>query len=116
DDVILASDFESLEALLRDVAGELCGASLTITKEASTAEAPDQYAPAEGWAFTARPDASGGFDWLLPDSDLSAEKTAITGHDGRVQFQWDVFDEEAWGNGLVSISETPQSGFAIQSQ
>lgn len=116
DDVILASDFETLEQLLREVAGELCGASLTITKEASTVAAPDQYAPAAGWAFTARPDASGGFGWLLPDSDPSSEKTAITDGNGRVQFQWDVFDEETWASGLVSITETAQDGFTIQSQ
>jgi hypothetical protein len=52
DDVILASDFESLEQLLHDVAGNLCGASLTITKEASTAAAPDQYAPAADFLGT----------------------------------------------------------------
>jgi Mg-chelatase subunit ChlD len=116
DDVILATDFPSLQELLRDVAGELCGASLTITKEASTVAAPDQFAPAAGWAFTARPDASGGFGWLLPDAALSSQKTAVTNDRGRVQFQWDVFDEQAWASGLVSITETPQNGFTIQSQ
>jgi len=116
DDVILASDFESLEELLRDVAGELCGASLTITKIASTPSAPDDYAPAAGWPFTARPSASGGFDWLLPDENLTVEKTALSDGNGRVQFQWDVFDENAWGNGVVSITETQRGGFSIQSQ
>jgi Mg-chelatase subunit ChlD len=116
DDVILASNFESLEEVLRDVAGELCGASLTITKIASTPAAPDDYAASSGWPFTARPSASGGFDWLLPDDDLTAEKTALTDGNGRVAFQWDVFDEETWGNGVVSITETQRGGFAIQSQ
>ncbi|HWN66693.1 MAG TPA: vWA domain-containing protein, partial [Haliangium sp.] len=116
DDVILATDFPSLQELLRDVAGELCGASLTITKEASTLAAPDQFAPAEGWAFTARPDASGGFEWLLPDAELAFQKTAVTDGRGRVHFQWDVFDEQAWASGLVSITETARSGFTIQSQ
>lgn len=116
DDVILASDFESLEQLLHDVAGNLCGASLTITKEASTSAAPDQYAPAAGWAFTARPAASGGFGWLLPDDEVAEQKTTITDDAGRAQFQWDVIDEVAWANGLVTITETQQDGFAIQPQ
>ena len=116
DDVILATEFDSLQELLRDVAGELCGASLTITKEASTAAAPDEYAPAAGWAFTARPDASGGFDWLLPDNELGEQKTAVTDLAGRAQFQWDVFDEDAWASGLVTIAETRQDGFVIQPQ
>jgi Mg-chelatase subunit ChlD len=114
DDVILATDFPTLEELLRDVAGELCGASLTITKEASTLAAPDQYAPAPDWVFTARPAASGGYDWLLPDPSDSSQKTALTDFRGRVQFQWDVFDEESWASGLVTIIETPQEGFTIQ--
>jgi hypothetical protein len=116
DDVILASDFESLEQLLHDVAGNLCGASLTITKEASTAAAPDQYAPAAGWAFTARPEASGGFGWLLPDDAVAEQKTTITDDAGRAQFQWDVIDEAAWASGLVTIVETQEEGFAIQPQ
>jgi Mg-chelatase subunit ChlD len=116
DDVILATDFPSLQELLRDVAGELCGASLTITKEASTLAAPDQYAPASDWVFTARPEASGGFDWLLPDASASSQKTAVTDGRGRVQFQWDVFDEQAWASGLVTIIETPQEGFTIQAE
>lgn len=114
DDVLLVSDFESLEDVLAGMAGQLCSASVTITKAASTLEAPDVYEPAEGWAFTARPAATGGFGWLLPDSADADEKTAVTNEDGRVQFQWDITSLAEWGAGTVTITETQQSGFVIQ--
>lgn len=113
DDVILASDFTLLEGSLAAIANGLCGASLTITKLASTPEAPDVFAPAAGWAFTARPAASGGFDWMLPDIAESGEKTVITDESGRAQFQWDVYDERTWAGGLVTVAEAQALGFAM---
>ena len=113
DDVILASDFVLLEDTLATIASGLCGASLTITKLASTPEAPDAFAPAAGWTFTAQPAASGGFDWMLPDIARSDEKTVMTDASGRAQFQWEVHDERTWSDGLVTVIEAQQSGFAL---
>lgn len=114
DDVLLVSDFDALEQVLAGMAGQLCSASVTITKAASTPDAPDVYEPAEGWAFTARPAATDGFGWLLPDSEAADEKTALTNEDGRAQFQWDITSVAAWGAGTVTFTETQQSGFDIQ--
>jgi hypothetical protein len=72
-DVILAHDFDVLEELLSGIASGLCASSLTITKLASTLEAPDTYLPAAGWTFVARPGAIGGFDWVLPSAAVSDE-------------------------------------------
>ena len=55
DDVIQVLDFADLEEALSGVANQLCGASLTITKLASSIGAPDVYTEVAGVPFTARP-------------------------------------------------------------
>ncbi|WP_428262227.1 vWA domain-containing protein [Haliangium sp.] len=114
DDVILTADFGALEALLGGLANSLCGASLTITKLASTPDAPDTFAPMAEIDFMAAPNARGGFDWLLPDVAPADFKTAVTDDAGRVQFQWDIFDEVTWATGNVLIAEAAQAGFELQ--
>lgn len=114
DDVILASDFSALASTLTGIAGGLCSSSLTITKLASTEDDPDTYLPAAGWDFAARPAATGGYDWVLPDSELTAEKIATTDASGRAQFQWDVSDESAWNDGTITITEVDLHGFELQ--
>ncbi|ACY18049.1 vWA domain-containing protein [Haliangium ochraceum] len=117
DDVILAADFDQLEELLRGVADQICGASLTITKLSSTPEAPNSFAPAEGWAFSASVDAAaGGYNWTLPDAAPATEKTAISDAEGNADFQWQIFDDAAWGAGTVTVTESQQSGYAMQNR
>jgi hypothetical protein len=113
-DVILAHDFDDLEALLSGIASGLCASSLTITKLASTLEAPDTYLPAAAWTFVARPGAISGFDWVLPSAAASDEKTVMSDDNGRAQFQWAVRDERAWGDGLIAITEVQEPGFELQ--
>ncbi|GAB4533777.1 MAG: hypothetical protein Tsb0020_49570 [Haliangiales bacterium] len=114
DDVILALDFDSLEALLGDLASRLCEASLTITKLASSAEAPDTFEPYDGAIFSAAPQVDSGYDWLLPDSTPAAAKFADTDENGRAQFQWDIFSDETWGDGIVTVSETAVAGYVME--
>lgn len=114
DDVILASDFDALQGLLSGIASGLCASSLTLTKLASTPEAPDTYAPAAGWRFVARPTAAGGYTWVLPGTEPAAEKTVASDASGRVQFQWSVRDAHAWDQGLIDVAELPQDGFALE--
>lgn len=116
DDVIQALDFEDLEAVLTGLANQLCGASLTVTKLASSVEAPEDYREVAGVSFTARPGARRGFDWVLPDRVGASEKTATSDAAGRVQFQWDVVDDAAWGAGAITVAETAVPGFVLNSQ
>lgn len=116
DDVILASDFDALEDLLTGISSGLCSSSLTITKLASTPEDPDTYRPAAGWTFVARPDADSGYEWVMPDTEATREKTATSDENGRAQFQWAVSDESAWGIGLIRVTELGESGFELQPQ
>ena len=116
DDVIQALDFEDLEAVLSGLANQLCGASLTVTKLASSEGAPDDYREVAGVSFTARPGAGSGFDWVLPNRAAASEKTAVTDASGRVQFQWDVFNDAAWGAGAVTMTETAVPGFVLNPQ
>ncbi len=113
DDVILASDFESLEESLSEIVSGLCASSITITKLASSVDAPDAYEPTSGVDFSATPAAASGFDWVLPNTAPAASKTATTNDDGRAQFQWAIGDGAAWGSGTVAITEAALDGFEL---
>lgn len=116
DDVILAIDFADLETVLTGLANQLCSSSLTITKLASTPEARDVYTEVADVEFTARPDASSGFDWLLPDNAAATAKTAATDAGGRAQFQFDIVNDAAWGAGNVTVTETAVPGFVLETE
>jgi len=106
-------DFVELEMLLSDLAGALCGTSLTITK---LVETPDGYEVAEGVPFTADPQAGSGFDWVLPAAGPADARTVSTDANGRAQFQWSVTSAASWGAGTVDVTETAQPGYQLEPQ
>jgi len=107
DDVTLVADFADLEAALRDIAFQLCGSSVTVTKRVGGVVA-------EGWEFTAdvgAPPPNGtDYTWVSPDPGAAAGDpvTAATDANGNLTFQWDLTAPVA---SLVTVSETVRPGF-----
>lgn len=100
-DVALVKDFDNLASFLRQVVSELCTPSLTIRKLAQTADTGG-YVPFEGWDMTVKPTVSGGFDWVLPDTTPSSQKTEATDADGYAAFQWEPKVHSTTSDALVS--------------
>lgn len=97
----LTTSFDDLATSLREFATSVCGSAVTVTKLASTAEAPDTFAPAAGWAFS-------GTLASPPPSVFSTPDDGITGADGEVTFQWTSVTQET-----ATITEAPQAGFTL---
>ena len=91
-----ATSYQSLRDDLKMIAAELCGASVTITKQVKT-PANANYVPASGWAFDTTvtiPDAPG--NWLqpgtapttIPQGPATSTRQVTTNASGVAAFQW----------------------------
>lgn len=108
-DFTLVQDFHDLAQALRDVANELCQASVTVTKLVD--EGDGQYRPDPGWDFTATASTSPGtYAWLQPaPPPATGSRTVTTNDEGVATFQWQPTDASA--TSTVTIAEQPQAGY-----
>jgi uncharacterized repeat protein (TIGR01451 family)/LPXTG-motif cell wall-anchored protein len=98
----LTTSFDDLRSSLKEFATALCGGSVTVTKEASTPEAPGSFSPAAGWELT------GTLDGEAPPLTVTPAD-GVTLADGQVNFKWTSTNAET-----ITITETPQDGFTLQ--
>ncbi len=113
-DLILDNDYSGLSADLSTVATNLCKGSLTIQKLASTPSAPNTYAPASGWTFTATPSAAAKtYSWVQPSTSAAASKDDVTDINGTATFQWNVTNPSDWTSG-IAVQEHTTTGFTMQ--
>jgi uncharacterized repeat protein (TIGR01451 family) len=111
-DYTLVEDFDELAASLREIAGELCQASVSITKLVD--EGDGVFRPAAGWEFTADVSVPGGYSWLQPAPPApSGARAQLTGADGVATFQWKPVDADAAST--VALAETPKPGYVYVS-
>lgn len=86
-DYSVVSSFTGLEDQLRSIVADLCGSTLTVTKEVSN---PDGgWEAKEGWKFTATLHPSPGHTWVEPaDAGTHPSATQRTDADGIARFEW----------------------------
>ena len=115
-DVLFETDISKIQSTLNEVATSVCGGSLTISKQVSTPEAPDTYAPAGGWDFTATPSApASSYSWVLPSTGAATSKTDTTAPTGNAQFQWRVTNVTSWNAAkTIGVVEAVHSGYQMQ--
>ena len=108
-DYTLVQNFDDLAQALRQIATQLCRASVTITKTVDRGNG--QYVVDSGWKFGASVEVSPGkFTWVQPEPPLPTDaRTQTTGDDGVVTFQWKPSTSEA--TSTVTLSETTKPGF-----
>jgi uncharacterized repeat protein (TIGR01451 family) len=107
-DYTLVEDFDDLAQALRDIAIEMCEASVTITKLVD--EGDGQFRKAPGWQFTAEVTVPGGYKWVVPPPPTPQNpRTQTTNKDGVATFQWKP--NSATANSTVSIAETVVPGY-----
>ena len=108
-DFTLVQDFDDLAEALRDIANELCQASVTVTKLVD--EGDGQYRPDPGWDFTATVSTSpGSYEWLQPKPPpATGARTVTTDDEGVATFQWQRTDSSA--TSTITIAETQQAGY-----
>jgi uncharacterized protein YegL len=108
-DFTLVQDFDDLAEALREIANQLCRASVTVTKLVD--EGDGQYRADPGWTFTATVSTSpGSYAWLQPAPPPdTGPRSAVTGQDGVARFQWQPTDSTA--TSTVAIDETTKPGF-----
>jgi uncharacterized repeat protein (TIGR01451 family) len=108
-DFTLVQDFDDLAEALRDIANELCQASVTVTKLVD--EGDGQYKPDPGWDFTAAVSTSpGSYAWLQPAPPPDrGPRTVTTDAEGVATFQWQPTDSSA--TSTITIAETQQAGY-----
>jgi uncharacterized repeat protein (TIGR01451 family) len=108
-DYTLVQDFHDLAQALREIANQLCRASVTVTKLVD--EGDGQYRADPGWAFAATVSTSpGGYAWLQPAPPPdTGPRSVVTGQDGVARFQWQPTDSTA--TSTVTIDETTKPGF-----
>ncbi len=108
-DYTLVQNFDDLAKSLRQIAIELCEASVTVTKYVD--EGDGQYEPDPGWTFTADVTMSAGdYRWLQPaPPPETGETSAVTNDDGVAVFQWKPSDATA--SSTVDLSEELQAGY-----
>jgi uncharacterized repeat protein (TIGR01451 family) len=92
--------WENLDDALRNFATSLCGANVTVTKQASTMGAPGTYAPAADWHFTGTLADGPAVTATPADGDTDAE--------GEVSFHWSSPETES-----ITITETQKPGFEL---
>ena len=112
-DYTLVQNFEDLAKALKAIATELCGASVTITKEVDP-EGDGTYVPAgAGWGFTADVSTDpGSYTWVTPPPKTAPPPSARFGEtdgDGELLFQWKPGNATAVST--VSIVETPEPDY-----
>jgi uncharacterized repeat protein (TIGR01451 family) len=108
-DYTLVQDFDDLAEALREIANQLCRASVTVTKLVD--EGDGVYRADPGWTFTATVSTSpGGYAWLQPAPPPdTGPRSVVTDQDGVARFQWQPTDSTA--TSTVTIDETPKPGF-----
>lgn len=90
-----STDYAALKNDLEGIAADLCGATVTVTKQVKKPGDSD-FAPASGWNFSTRvtiPNAAG--KWVDPNTNPTAiaagaasTRTKPTGGDGKATFKW----------------------------
>ena len=110
-DYTLVQNFDALAAALRQIAVELCRASVTITKLVNAGDGV--YRAAAGWDFTASVSmSSGGFTWVQPPPATPPDQRAqTTNKDGVATFQWKPSDSGA--TSTVALTELQKPGFVF---
>ncbi|MEM7132294.1 MAG: hypothetical protein AAF702_38685 [Chloroflexota bacterium] len=99
---------QSLYTNFQNVAYDLCGESLTVTKLVDEADG-NGYMASPGWVFSGTLDIpSGGYSWIVPDVTVGDSRIGTTGSDGTVQFQWDTPQPNSSN---ILISENLQPGY-----
>lgn len=108
-DYTLVQDFDQLAQALRQIAIELCQASVSVTKLVD--EGDGVYRADPGWKFTASVSMSaGGYAWVQPAPPPSTgPRTETTNKDGVATFQWNP--DNASATSTVSLSEQLQPGY-----
>jgi uncharacterized repeat protein (TIGR01451 family) len=108
-DFTLVQNFDDLAAALREIANQLCQASITVTKQVD--EGDGQYRADAGWTFTATVSANpGSYAWLQPaPPPETGPRSVVTDQDGVARFQWQPSSSTA--TSTVTIDETPKPGF-----
>jgi uncharacterized repeat protein (TIGR01451 family) len=108
-DYTLVDDFDKLAQALRQIATELCQASVTITKLVD--EGDGVYRPDPGWTFSADVSmSSGSYKWLQPPPPPSTgTRTEVTDDDGVATFQWKPTNAQA--SSTVTIDEVAKPGY-----
>ena len=111
-DYTLVTDFADLEASLRQIATELCQASVTLTKQVDEADG-NGYRPEGGWTFTTSVDMSeGSYTWVLPTPPPSTgPTTATTNADGVATFQWNPSNADATSTATFNEALKPDYEF-----
>jgi uncharacterized repeat protein (TIGR01451 family) len=115
-DYTLVEDFDDLEQALRDLAIELCQASVTITKQVDP-EGDGTYVTAGlGWKFTATVATNpGDYTWVKPPPATPPgppdERTATTNADGVASFQWKPKNANA--SSTVTLDEDVPEGWQL---
>ena len=89
-DFTLVKDFAGLAAALRQIVSELCGNSVTITKEVD--EGDGVFKPDPGWKFTGDVSMNeGSYTWVLPKPPPNTgPREETTNEQGVATFQWDL--------------------------
>jgi uncharacterized repeat protein (TIGR01451 family) len=108
-DYTLVQDFDQLADALRQIAIELCQASVSVTKLVD--EGDGIYRSDPGWEFTATVSTTpGGFTWVQPPPPTpSTPRSDVTKKDGVVTFQWKPANASA--TSTVSLTEEPKPGY-----
>jgi uncharacterized repeat protein (TIGR01451 family) len=112
-DYTLVKDFDDLAAALRQIATQLCQASVTITKTVDKGDGKG-FVPDSGWKFKAKPSmSSGSYTWVQPKPPPdTGTRSQTTGADGVVTFQWHPSDPAA--TSTVTLSEVAKAGFQFK--
>jgi uncharacterized repeat protein (TIGR01451 family) len=108
-DYTLVQDFAQLAQALRQIAIELCQASVTVTKVVD--EGDGVYRPDPGWRFTASVSMSaGGYAWLQPaPPPPTGPRSETTNKDGVATFQWKPSNASA--TSTVTLTEDLKAGY-----
>ena len=110
-DVLQITDFSSLPAALSSVVTALCQSSVTINKQVDDGAG---YVPGgAGWTFGAAvTPASGTYTWLTPNPGAAGPRSAATGADSAVTFQW---KPSSATTSTATFTETEKLGYQFVS-
>ena len=113
-DFTLVKEFAGLAAALRQIVSELCGNSVTITKQVD--EGDGVFKPDPGWKFTGDVSMNeGSYTWVLPKPPPdTGPREETTNEQGVATFQWDLSRPTApSARATFSFSEEVNAGYAF---
>ena len=112
-DYTLVEKFDDLAAALKQIATELCQASVTVTKLVD--EGDGKYEPDPGWKFTAMVSTDpGSYVWVQPKPPpATGERSQVTDDAGVAKFQWKP--QNASATSTVTLDETVKPGYQFVS-